>query len=249
VEAARWLREAMAMRDDPLLFNTYTAIVPSSAGQLQESLRIATSSVAHTGLVRFSIIALALVHAMVGMDDVAKSYIDKALEIGVPPSLPPLTEIISLLHLRHRRYENSLQLILQALPSGSSEPALVDAVRGFHRALMGDMRKEDAVAALMRIKETRVIEEALNVKRTLLWLTMLGAVDEAYEIMDASLDAAAISGTVGSAWGVLWLKEMKPFRDDPRFIEVAKRIGFTDYWREYGPPDGYEFVNGRLFAL
>ncbi len=74
-------------------------------------------------------------------------------------------------------------------------------------------------------------------KRLILWHAMLGDLDGAFAFLTRTLDHYAQFGTVGSAWGVLWLPEMKPLRADPRFQAFAARIGWVDYWREYGPPD------------
>jgi DNA-binding winged helix-turn-helix (wHTH) protein/Flp pilus assembly protein TadD len=83
-------------------------------------------------------------------------------------------------------------------------------------------------------------------KRMLLWHTLQGDLDAAYELGFASLDAYAREGTVGSAWGVLWLPEMQPFRADERFQLFARRLRLFEYWIEYGPPDGYALKGERL---
>ena len=51
----------------------------------------------------------------------------------------------------------------------------------------------------------------------------------------------------------------RAFRNDPRFARIAERIGFVDYWKQYGYPDGcragpgdvrlrLQFVNAGYFA-
>lgn len=246
---AKLMQSAMALHGNPMIFNIYMSVIPASAGHLQECLRLVDGSVQQAGIVPFTVTAFALVHAMAGNDDMATYYMDKAVEIGLSPSIAPLADIMSLLCLRKRDYEGSLQRILFSVSSNFTDSGAADAARIAHRALAGETPRADAIAALLRHKDGPSAINALIVKRILLWLTLLGAIDEAHDFMAASLDAFAEQGSVGSAWGSLWLHEMKPFRDHPRFMEVAKRIGLADYWREYGPPDGYEFVNGRLFAL
>lgn len=83
-------------------------------------------------------------------------------------------------------------------------------------------------------------------KRMLLWHTLQGDLEAAYELGFASLDTYARDGTVGSAWAVLWLPEMQPFRDDERFQLFARRLRLFEYWIEYGPPDGYALKGERL---
>jgi hypothetical protein len=74
----------------------------------------------------------------------------------------------------------------------------------------------------------------------------LDALDRAFDLASQSLDEFARSGTVGSAWGVLWLPEMRPFRRDPRFQAFATRMGLMDYWKQNGPPDDCDLKNGHL---
>jgi hypothetical protein len=54
-----------------------------------------------------------------------------------------------------------------------------------------------------------------------LWYVVLGAVDAAYEAANQVLDDFARSGTVGTAWGFLWLPEMRAFRRGPRYSKLA----------------------------
>ena len=35
-----------------------------------------------------------------------------------------------------------------------------------------------------------------------------------------------------------WGPEGETFRKDPRFAELARRIGIVEYWKQYGFPDG-----------
>jgi hypothetical protein len=71
-------------------------------------------------------------------------------------------------------------------------------------------------------------------------------VDLAFELAFISLDHYAREGTVGGAWGVLWLPEMAPFRNDERFQLFARRLRLFEYWSEYGPPDGHSLNGARL---
>ena len=83
-------------------------------------------------------------------------------------------------------------------------------------------------------------------KRRMLWHTCQGALDDAFALAFDSADHYARDGMVGGAWGVLWLPEMQPFRDDARFQLFARRLRLFEYWSEYGPPDGYSLKGERL---
>ena len=43
-------------------------------------------------------------------------------------------------------------------------------------------------------------------RRLVLWYSMSGAYDEAFEVMHGSLDHFAASGTIGAVWGFLWMR-------------------------------------------
>jgi hypothetical protein len=81
--------------------------------------------------------------------------------------------------------------------------------------------------------------DRLTLQRSIVWLTLLGAVDEAHDLAIRTLDVLISSGTPGCGWGTLWLDEMRAFRANARFPELASRLGLDEYWRQYGPPDGY----------
>jgi hypothetical protein len=48
---------------------------------------------------------------------------------------------------------------------------------------------------------------------------------------------------------MLWLREFRPFRRDPRFQELTAELGLKTYWQRFGPPDGHDFRCGQLIAL
>jgi TolB-like protein len=66
----------------------------------------------------------------------------------------------------------------------------------------------------------------------------LGALDVAYQLLfdDLARDPTGWASRldVAIAWGPVGAD----FRRDPRFGEAAERMGFVDYWKQYGYPDG-----------
>ena len=86
-------------------------------------------------------------------------------------------------------------------------------------------------------------------KRLILWYVRTGALDDAFDLAQRSLEHYARESTVGSAWGVLWVPEMHAFRSDARFQPFARRLRLFEYWNEYGPPDGYALAADRLVDI
>jgi hypothetical protein len=81
-----------------------------------------------------------------------------------------------------------------------------------------------------------------------MWYSRLEAYDQAFEMANRSLDDFAAVGSIGTAWGFLWARELAGFRDDTRFSALVARLRLPDYWQRYGPPDGYEWRDGQLVA-
>jgi hypothetical protein len=80
------------------------------------------------------------------------------------------------------------------------------------------------------------------------WLTMLGSLNAAYEVANQGLDQLQRAGTIGGNWGGLWIPEMRPFRQDPRFQAFVTRLGLMPYWEQSGPPDNCELRDGKLIC-
>lgn len=85
-------------------------------------------------------------------------------------------------------------------------------------------------------------------RRFMLWYTYVGAIDESFEVANESLDYFARSGTIGSAWSFLWMREMLPFRQDPRFQSLCRRMRLFEYWSKHGPPDNCELRDSTLIC-
>jgi len=65
-----------------------------------------------------------------------------------------------------------------------------------------------------------------------LWI-LLGANDEAYRTFDAFRDTKRQYLQLE----FVFTEEARPFREDPRFEELAREIGWRAYWDQYGEPE------------
>jgi hypothetical protein len=66
----------------------------------------------------------------------------------------------------------------------------------------------------------------------------LGEFDTAFRIMFASLDRDRLAWLHEWDLAHAWSADSAAWRRDPRFGELAERIGLVDYWKQYGFPDG-----------
>jgi TolB-like protein/DNA-binding winged helix-turn-helix (wHTH) protein/Flp pilus assembly protein TadD len=186
-------------------------------------------------------IALRLASAalVAGADAEAREQIEFATSVGWQRDVPPLGNLLWTLHWRAGTLASAegqeiLRLHPYARAAGGHEVVMLALA-----AQSGTDRRAEAVAALRRLHE-RISEAEKGGTRwfTIQWLTVLGALDDAYAI--AALEAARVGqkGVIGSfASGVVWTPEMASFRRDARFVKFAAELGLVKHWQEFGAPD------------
>jgi adenylate cyclase len=220
-----------------------TGHVREMAASSLEAVRLAPAHPVFTML-------LGMAHSVAGNDEEGRRRLNAAIELGQLRTSSPLGDVLSQLELRAGHYDAAAQLV-QALvleaPAASRDDKAVALV---FDALAGRRERSAAIAALDALCAGAALPALPQFakRRMVVWYSMLGAVDRAYEVMDASLDEFVATGTIGIAWVFLWMKELATFRADPRFTALAERMNLPEYWKAYGPPDGYDWRDGRLVA-
>ena len=194
---------------------------------------------------------LAGTHMTLANDAEALRYARLAVDLGLSEHLA-LPIVDSYVALRAKRYDEAAERMFAALPvvlRAQLDPAVLKLV---YSALADASHKPAALAALRQLDVTTSdapIDLVLQVQvHVMLLYTLLGALDRAFEQAHRFLDRFAESGEIGwpGLWGTLWFPEMRPFRQDSRFVVLASRLGLMDYWKHYGPPDDCELSGGKL---
>jgi hypothetical protein len=90
------------------------------------------------------------------------------------------------------------------------------------------------VVALMRGFDPKVLPQ-LNLVSS---YAELGALDVVYELLFSALDRNPLSWIDEWDLSFVWGPEGAAMRRDPRFAQLAERMGIVDYWKQYGFPDG-----------
>ncbi len=88
--------------------------------------------------------------------------------------------------------------------------------------------------------------DRVTAQRSMIWFTLLGAVDVAHDLAERTLNRLASSRMLGCGWEILWIEEMCAFRSGVRFHTLVSRLSLDEYWLQYGPPDGYTLRDGGL---
>jgi DNA-binding winged helix-turn-helix (wHTH) protein len=239
ISSATHFRTSRALGADPFTSGMESAYLTQSVGYLRKALTDAEAMyrAAENQPTGARMMALACLFA--GRDDEALRYADLCMQMGQPRLGAPLSDIYWLLAIRSGRYMEAARYIVGAMSPDMQMLGGAMFASRLCSALGGAVARDSALAALDELQSNlppEQLDQPMR-KRFILWRTMLGDVDGAFAYLHATLDHYARLGTVGSAWGVLWLPEMQPIRDDARFEAFARRIGWLDYWREYGPPD------------
>jgi TolB-like protein len=224
-------RIAHSLSADPLISGLRCAYLSQPVGHLTRAMHQAEHALAVAPTHPIGAQMLAILYQLMGEDAHSSRYAEIAVALGQSRSLAPLTDIFAMLALRTGQSAEAQALMLSTLPERLRQPAY----------LTGSGRLRELEAAFT--------PEELDPparKRLILWHVLRNDLDAAYDLAHRSLDRYAREGTVGGAWGMLWLAEMGRFRDDARFDQFARRLRLFEYWNEYGPPDGYSLSAGRL---
>jgi hypothetical protein len=241
-------RIAHTLTADPLVSGLRCAYLSLSVGQVERAFQQAEHALRVAPTHPIGLNMLATLHMTRGQNEQALHYANLAAQLGQSRSFAPLVDILFSLAVRAGRSAEAINSLLTVIPARAHTPELAqiaDLLCRRHRTGTESAIVATGLQAIENSLRPHELDPPLR-KRFLLWYTSIGAVDLAFELAFISLDHYAREGTVGGAWGVLWLPEMAPFRNDERFQLFARRLRLFEYWSEYGPPDGHSLNGARL---
>jgi hypothetical protein len=250
----RWLdadehyREAFRCDDgDPTTHQTYGLHVAGTLGLLKRYLRNALEARALAPASPVTLMNLAVAHSLNGQIAECREALEAALAIGMLRTLAPVPDVRSELALQDGRRDDAAAIIVESLPQELRDAGAGGIVERVFAAFDDPDLRPAAIDTLVRLREQGGDTMPQFARRRLIvWHTRLGSLDEAFRILNGSLDHFTREGTIGSAWAFLWMRSLLPLRRDPRFQAVAERMHFFDYWTRHGPPDNCELRDGRL---
>ena len=249
IEAEERFQEALAHNPThPAVRMSAAVSLTESVGHLQRSLDLALEGVRLAPAWAASLLTLAMAYVFVGRHEEARRSIDRATQLGHPANVPGFREVLADLARHSGRYDEAASIMIDALTPALRDSGGAEVVKSVFGALANRDSRGIAIEKLTRLRAEVSAEGVTEISRRLfvLWYTLLGAPAEAFEIANGSLDIFAQQGAIGMYWGFLWMPEMLPFRQDPRFQEFVRRLKLFDYWKQYGPPDNCELRDGKL---
>ncbi len=170
---------------------------------------------------------LANAYLMRGDDERALRYSNLAGELGLDNA--GIKGVEATIAMRRGQWDEAKRLLLlqQGLP-----PELRPKVGEFVDAV-ADPAKRPAMVAALRAVDPKVATQTDLLQPYL----QLGERDLAFKIIDESLQHDRLAWV--HEWDLMhaWSSDAVAFRADPRFSDLARRIGLLDYWKQYGYPD------------
>lgn len=241
-------REALALDDsDPMMRQTYGLHVAGSAGFLRRYLEAIQAARRLAPVLVVNNLNMAVANFLLGNDAEARKYSEVTIELGLPAVMSPMADLLSGLELRAGRPDRACAAVLPSMPNDLMAGGGAEDLQLVFTGLHDPGRRSAGVQALARLRAAFATSQ-MQRRRGMLWYSGLGALDAAFEIANQSLDDFARHGTIGTAWAFLWMPEMLPFRQDPRFQALCSRMRLFDYWNKYGPPDNHELRDGKLIC-
>jgi adenylate cyclase len=180
---------------------------------------------------------LANAYLLRGDDQQAARYAKLAEDLGLTNKGSGVPAMIA---MRQRRWDDAKALFAHQDMPEKLKPLVADWVD----AVADPARRPQMIAAMRRVDPDVVEQDDL-----LMPYLQLGEVDIVYEIMFDALDRNRM--TWAHKWDVMntWAAESEAFRRDPRFPELARRMGLVDYWKQYGFPDACRAGSGDVAVV
>jgi TolB-like protein/Tfp pilus assembly protein PilF len=243
VEGELSYRAALASEpDDVAIRNQYTLVVLRPAGHLQQAYSELNESYRLAPAEGYTVHELALTNSLLGRDAEALRFLQLHAELGGGGQTIGNVLVYTRAAARSGHYQDAIEHSAGALPDAVSSVNGVPLMKLFYSGL-ADPAQSDAARHAFQSLAPRLESPQIDGQVRGFFvqaLTMLGALDAAYDIASRYVDEGVSVGMVGSHFYLadFWLPEMRPFRRDARFSSLVQRLKLTDYWNKYGPPDG-----------
>jgi TolB-like protein/Tfp pilus assembly protein PilF len=250
LEADASFRRAIALDpNEPAARITYSLYGLAAVGRQRAAIEEAHRAYELAPGMASAAMSLAGAHGLAAHDKEMAEYLQVVSDLGAPAQAP-IPIFRSEIARRAGRPAEAAELIIEVLPEAVRATGGDDTVRRMYHALGDAASRASAVSALRTLYaglDTHIAEGWPMVILTLEWYVLLGALDDAYVIARRIARQLEHGGhLIVLNLPPVWLPELAPFRRDPRFHEFSDRLGFFEYWKARGPPDGYALQNGRL---
>jgi len=203
------------------------SILLSRAGRLDAALTQARRAQELDPTSAIIALNLANTYLLLGQNEQALRFSKTAIDLGITKGS---TGVESVVAVRQGRWDEARRLITT---QEDVPPELHDEAIEYVNALEDPTRRAAVVAEMQRVDPK--IAKQLDFVHPYM---QLGAIDLVYKILSDALEHDPQSWVKTWDLTAAWSPEGASFRRDPRFAELAERMGIVDYWKQYGFPDG-----------
>jgi TolB-like protein len=237
---------------EPSTYLTRAVYGLAPTGHLLEAIEQASTCYQLAPAMVGAAVSLAGLHSLAGQEAEVADYLSVITDLGAPPQAPvPIFRSQSA--RRAGRNAEAAEHMMVMMPPGVRALGSDGILKLVFTAFADDTGKSSAAISALRALQAALdpqIADAWPMAILMLnWYAMLGALDDAYAIAERIATSFERTGRlILINLPPIWLPELKAFRQDPRFREFTTRLGFVDYWRAHGPPDGCELKDGKLMC-
>jgi TolB-like protein len=192
-------------------------------------------------------------YSLLGEDARALASAQLGAHLGDPGVTLPYVSTMAALRARHYAQAASLATGIVDL-SIPDQARTAEVTRLVFAALADPGKKAAAMAARDRLypshasaaEPTRSRADITSCLQSSYTYGLLAELDTVFELANQCLDGAAPGAINSVSFLLLWQPELGSVRRDPRFTELATRLGLMDYWQRYGPPDECRLEERKL---
>ncbi|HEV2700763.1 MAG TPA: winged helix-turn-helix domain-containing protein [Steroidobacteraceae bacterium] len=243
---ADFLSAIAADPTDGVLRVQYAGSVLLPTGQLRKAHAEAVDGQRLAPGSGFTASILALVDQAMGRSQDALKFADLSIDRGAAPT--EREAVFAIAAARRGDYKQAADHAVKTLPSALLASGGAEMVRLACSALGDPTQQPAALHALDGLTQAAAWKNADSLGRqfVLYLFAKFSALESLNNEMYQMFPAGGTTGPDIVAVGSLWLPEMRAFRQDPRFKALVSRLKMTDYWTEYGPPDGCDLKDTEL---
>ena len=251
---ANWLkaetgfRAALAAEPNNPGFHGFHAVTLAATGRLHQALLEAHEAYRLAPADPGSAYGIAVISNLSGLDPDSKKYADLGVALSGRPDFTA-NVVYDGVAMRAGHFSEAADRSVAALTGPERSAGGADVIRLVFAALGEPTKKPAARQALQRLID-KLGSSNIDVnsrKGYVFYFTLLDALDPAYELANLNLEEFLRTGSGGGpGWALLWDRNMRSFRQDPRFQGFVTRLNLIDYWKQYGPPDDCNLKDGKL---
>ncbi|HEY4340341.1 MAG TPA: winged helix-turn-helix domain-containing protein [Steroidobacteraceae bacterium] len=253
LEAEPELREALRLGPQGATEHFSHGINWLFTGHLHEGLGELQTAVDLNPTHLQSIAFRSIAYSLLGEDARALASAQLGAHLGDPGVTLPYVSTMAALRARHYAQAASLATGIVDL-SIPDQARTAEVTRLVFAALADPGKKAAAMAARDRLypshasaaEPTRSRADITSCLQSSYTYGLLAELDTVFELANQCLDGAAPGAINSVSFLLLWQPELGSVRRDPRFTELATRLGLMDYWQRYGPPDECRLEERKL---